>query len=1016
MQKFNYTCAVHLLKPVKIMKKITLFLSCFFIINQLSAQYTKQQFIDAIHAEAEIMVAHDHEFSSTDLADFGQLGFTSKTLQITTDRLDWDGNGQRIPLDTATAWSFNQYFGPDINGFKDLFESKMADLITMEANGNLKIIRNPSEIAKPVGGSNIPQVIIANEGVSIFESDASNFHNFYNLGLRQLQLFRQTDYTAISRGKKLTAFGNRLIEKCNEYGVAIDVSHVVSALGAGVVQDIIQKSTDPIMVSHQRLSSKNAKKIEEDLAMTVIAQDGGIICVHFFKNFIPGHNVDGLVSEIVRLKTLIGIDHIGLGCDFFPQSNFWIMPSLADMDILTEKLYDAGFSLEEVKKIYGENLKNYYTAVWDERCTPTFPNLTPQSSGISITGNVIQKTASTAWGNSGGASDIALSYNDYVTYKVIPNMASMVGLSETDPDNGYTSIRYALYTRHDNNVYVYENGVNKTPAGLGTYDGNSNFKILIDNNKIKYFKDGILLPYESSITGTANLFLDFSLFHQNAQIIDLFMNSNCCIDSDGDHICNENDQCYGNDDNMDLNNNGFPDGCEPCPETSYLLTNAVGVSQTSTGIKKNPGIASGWNAGGSTNIVLANNDYITYQVSGLKSIAVGLSANDVNTAFNTINYAIYTHNRGYVIVSKNGVQTAINGGNLLYDDKSVFKIGILNGQLKFYIDGHSFYQTPITPANQNFIIDLSINSAEAEIKNLKIFKGCCVDIDTDGDGVCNDNDVCQGFNDNTDINLNGVADACDNNCIPLAPAFTDLIGVSANGSTIIKTDVYAWGNGGFSASDVIENGDYVSFRATTGHANMLGLSETNIDANYTSIKYALYARLDNILYVYENGINKTPSGLGSYNEESVLSVVNINGKIKYYKDGVDLGYESTITGSTNLILDAAMLNQGSQIKDIQIFQCGALNGRLMNLVEEEHEDEDFDAGDVFMVYPNPGSENLTTNLSGNLKIVNILGELMKEVKNVNTGETFSISDLASGVYFIILENAISSYSLRFIKE
>jgi len=45
-------------------------------------------------------------------------------------------------------------------------------------------------------------------------------------------------------------------------------------------------------------------------------------------------------------------------------------------------------------------------------------------------------------------------------------------------------------------------------------------------------------------------------------------------DTDGDGVCDANDQCPGGDDNIDNNNNGIPDDCEDICPTDLIITNA----------------------------------------------------------------------------------------------------------------------------------------------------------------------------------------------------------------------------------------------------------------------------------------------------------------------------------------------------------------------------------------------------------------------------------------------------------
>ncbi|MGA9637870.1 T9SS type A sorting domain-containing protein [Flavobacterium sp.] len=63
----------------------------------------------------------------------------------------------------------------------------------------------------------------------------------------------------------------------------------------------------------------------------------------------------------------------------------------------------------------------------------------------------------------------------------------------------------------------------------------------------------------------------------------------------------------------------------------------------------------------------------------------------------------------------------------------------------------------------------------------------------------------------------------------------------------------------------------------------------------------------------------------------------------------------------------------------------------------------------FQIFPNPTKENLTivSPDNGKIKIYNSLGTIVKKVEKTSESQTFSVSDLAKGIYFMTLTNANS---------
>jgi hypothetical protein len=136
----------------------------------------------------------------------------------------------------------------------------------------------------------------------------------------------------------------------------------------------------------------------------------------------------------------------------------------------------------------------------------------------------------------------------------------------------------------------------------------------------------------------------------------------------------------------------------------------------------------------------------------------------------------------------------------------------------------------------------------------------------------------------------------------------NLVGASANGSTLTKTTADGWNSGAASTQTISGNGK-VEFKA--GQANkslMCGLSETNPDAHYRTIKYALYAHNSGSLYIFEMGESK--GIVGTYTTSDTLSVERTSGVIRYKKNGTLL-YTSATQSNASLLVDCALWSSGA---------------------------------------------------------------------------------------------------------
>jgi RHS repeat-associated protein len=146
-------------------------------------------------------------------------------------------------------------------------------------------------------------------------------------------------------------------------------------------------------------------------------------------------------------------------------------------------------------------------------------------------------------------------------------------------------------------------------------------------------------------------------------------------------------------------------------------------------------------------------------------------------------------------------------------------------------------------------------------------------------------------------------------------AWKNLVGVAVQGNKIAST-VAGWGNAGASSRQQLAAGQdgWMEFIASETSGNrMLGLSSSDLNANYTSISYALYLNAGT-LYVYENGTNR--GSIGTFASGDVLRIQRTGTIVKYYRNGI-LKYTSTVASSTVLMADAAIYNSGGTLMAVR---------------------------------------------------------------------------------------------------
>lgn len=153
-----------------------------------------------------------------------------------------------------------------------------------------------------------------------FRRNLDNVDLFYSLGVRSSQLTYNFQNWAGAgcnelNGSGLTVFGHELVEKMNETGMLIDLSHS----GMKTMADTIAASSRPVIVSHsccRALYDHNRNTSDENIR--AIAEKGGVFGVTQMRPFMT-RQIDNAVhiyyQHIEHALNVAGSDHVCIGSD-----------------------------------------------------------------------------------------------------------------------------------------------------------------------------------------------------------------------------------------------------------------------------------------------------------------------------------------------------------------------------------------------------------------------------------------------------------------------------------------------------------------------------------------------------------------------------------------------------------------------------------------------------------------------------------------------------------------------------
>jgi hypothetical protein len=143
-----------------------------------------------------------------------------------------------------------------------------------------------------------------------------------------------------------------------------------------------------------------------------------------------------------------------------------------------------------------QNVTN--TVLLDSTDTPTVNNvtlglITNSTVTIDYTGNIISKINSdNSWN---GQVRSFRGFTGGCVFRYSPTSISnraMVGIN-TDPTTNYsyTSLDYCFYTQTSGDLIIYESGASK--GSVGTYAAGDDLAIIYDNDKVRYYHNGVLV-------------------------------------------------------------------------------------------------------------------------------------------------------------------------------------------------------------------------------------------------------------------------------------------------------------------------------------------------------------------------------------------------------------------------------------------------------------------------------------------------------------------------------------------
>lgn len=238
--------------------------------------------------------------------------------------------------------------------------------------------------------------------------DLTLVKTFYDLGVRMLGPVHfanneLADSATDPKGPEwggLSPLGKELVKECNRLGIVLDASHAHDT----VLDQMLELSATPIVLSHSGAKAVygHPRNVPDEL-LRKLAAKGGVIQMNIFSNYVaelpqaperaaamrdlfvklggrgavntpegfatfveerrkieaqypmPLATFDQFMAHVFHALEVVGADHIGISGDFDGGGGVEGLMSVADMPRISTALLAAGYTAEDLKKIWGGN-------------------------------------------------------------------------------------------------------------------------------------------------------------------------------------------------------------------------------------------------------------------------------------------------------------------------------------------------------------------------------------------------------------------------------------------------------------------------------------------------------------------------------------------------------------------------------------------------------------------------------------------------------------------------------------
>ncbi|MCU9840173.1 dipeptidase [Ruegeria sp. WL0004] len=256
--------------------------------------------------------------------------------------------------------------------------SQAAILFELERQGALCVCRSVADMRAALAAGRIAAIFHI-EGAEGIDPDLHMLDVLHAAGLRSLGPVwsRNTIFghgvpfrfpSGPDIGPGLSDHGIRLVRRCNQLGILIDLSH----MNAAGFWDVARHSDKPLVATHSNAHAlcPISRNLTDD-QLRAIAESDGMVGLNFAVAFLRQDGrklsdvpVETMLRHLDHMMGILGENRVGLGSDYDGAIVPEALTTVADLPVLRQAMADHGYGAALIDKLCRDNWLRVLERTW----------------------------------------------------------------------------------------------------------------------------------------------------------------------------------------------------------------------------------------------------------------------------------------------------------------------------------------------------------------------------------------------------------------------------------------------------------------------------------------------------------------------------------------------------------------------------------------------------------------------------------------------------------------------------